>query len=572
MSDVVERARIWIAGDPDPRTRAELAALLDPVYRTELEDRMDGTLAFGTAGLRGVVGAGSNRMNRATVIRTTRGLAGYLLDRHQGPPDDPVVVGRDARLSSPDFMRDTVAVLTAAGLAVRFWDEAVPTPLVAYAVRALGACAGVMITASHNPPRDNGYKVYDANGAQIIPPVDAAIADAIGQVGAAADVPRTDSPSGDGGALAASVTPDVWEEYRTGLDRLRASAAVDPGLRIVYTPMHGVGWRYMRELFAGAGYRSVHPVEEQAEPDGRFPTLPFPNPEEPGAMDLALARAGEVGADLVLANDPDADRLGVAVPGAGGWVCLTGNQIGVLLTDYLLSRRPVGGGRPLVINSIVSTPMAGLVAAAHGARFETTLTGFKWIMNAALEIEAAGQATLAFGFEEALGYAVGGLVYDKDGLSAALLMADLASECRMRGETVLDRLEGLYRRFGLWVSVQHSIRRPGSAGAGEIADAMRRLGTDSPGSLGGAKVVAVTDFRSGARKRPRWLGATSLISFLLEDGGRVLVRPSGTEPKLKMYVDVTRAVADLGDAFETEHSLEAHAEAVVSDLVDHVGL
>ena len=572
MSDVVQRARSWIAGDPDPGTRAELGVLLDPVHRTELEDRMDGTLAFGTAGLRGGVGAGSNRMNRATVIRSTRGLADFLLDRHQGLPDGPVVVGRDARLSSLDFMRDTVAVLTAAGLAVRFWEEAVPTPLVAYAVRALGACAGVMITASHNPPRDNGYKVYDANGAQIIPPVDAAIAAAIERVGAAVDIPRTATPFGDGDGRAASVTPDVWEGYRTGLDRLRASAAVDPGLRIVYTPMHGVGWRYMRELFAEAGYRSVHPVEEQAEPDGRFPTLPFPNPEEPGAMDLARARAGEVGADLVLANDPDADRLGVAVPGAGGWVCLTGNQVGVLLTDYVLSHRPVGGGRPLVINSIVSTPMAGLVAAAHGARFETTLTGFKWIMNAALDIECAGQATLAFGFEEALGYAAGGLVYDKDGLSAALLMADLASECRMRGETVLDRLEGLYRRFGLWFSVQHSIRRPGSAGADEIADAMRRLGTDPPGRLGGAKVVVVTDFRRGARKRPRWLGATSLISLLLEDGGRVLVRPSGTEPKLKMYVDATRAAADLGDPFEAERSLEAHAETVVSDLVDHVGL
>ena len=572
MSDVAERTRNWIAADPDPGTRAELSALLASGDRTELVDRMDGTLAFGTAGLRGVVGAGSNRMNRATVIRSTRGLADYLLARHQGPPDSPVVVGRDARLSSLDFMRDTVAVLTAAGLAVRFWEEAVPTPLVAYAVRALGACAGVMITASHNPPEDNGYKVYDANGAQIIPPVDAAIADAIGRVGTAVDVPRTDPPFEDGGSRAAAVTPDVWEGYRTGLARLRASAAVDPGLRIAYTPMHGVGWRYVRELFAEAGYRSVHPVEEQAEPDGRFPTLPFPNPEEPGAMDLALAQAGEVGADLVLANDPDADRLGVAVPGAGGWVCLSGNQVGVLLTDYMLSHWSVRGRRPLVINSIVSTPMAGLVAAAHGARFETTLTGFKWIMNAALDIEAGGQATLAFGFEEALGYAAGGLVYDKDGLSAALLMADLASECRMRGETVLDRLEGLYRRFGLWVSVQHSIRRPGSAGAEEIAGAMRRLGTDPPGRLGDTEVVGVTDFRTGARQRPRWLGATSLISLQLEDGGRVLVRPSGTEPKLKMYVDVTRAATDLGDPFETERSLEAHAEAVVSDLVDHVGL
>ena len=395
MSEVVERARAWILGDPDPLTRAELSALLDSENRAELADRMDGTLAFGTAGLRGVVEAGSNRMNRATVIRTTRGLADYLLARHGGAPSGPVVVGRDARPSSSDFMNDAVGVLSAAGLAVRFWEEEVPTPLVAYAVRVLGACAGVMITASHNPPRDNGYKVYDANGAQIIPPVDAGISSAIDRVGAAAEVPLTDAPTREAGERVGLVSPGVWGRYRKELTRLRSAATVDPGLRIVYTPMHGVGWRYMSELLAEVGYPDVHAVAEQAEPDGYFPTLPFPNPEEPGAMDLALGLARRVGADLVLANDPDADRLGVAVPGAKGWVNLTGNQVGVLLTDHILSHRPDRGGagdrQPLIISTIVSSPMARLVAAAHGARFETTLTGFKWIMNAALDIEDSGR-------------------------------------------------------------------------------------------------------------------------------------------------------------------------------------
>ena len=576
MSDVVKRARAWILGDPDHRTRAELGALIDSGDRSELEDRMDGTLAFGTAGLRGVVEAGSNRMNRATVIRATRGLADYLLARHGGAPAAPVVVGRDARPSSSDFMRDTVGVLSAAGLAVRFWEEKVPTPLVAYAVRVLGACAGVMITASHNPPRDNGYKVYDANGAQIIPPVDAGIAAAIDRVGAAAEVPLRDAPLRNAGDGTGPVSPDVWHGYRNELARLRSTATVDPRLRIVYTPMHGVGWRYMRELLAGAGYRDVHPVDEQAEPDGRFPTLPFPNPEEPGAMDLALALAGEVGADLVLANDPDADRLGVAVPGGDGWVSLTGNQVGVLLTDYILSQRPAGGeprGRqPLVVSTIVSSPMAGLVAADRGARFETTLTGFKWIMNAALDVEAEGRGALAFGFEEALGHAVGGLVYDKDGLSAALFMADLASECRRRGETVLDRLEALYRRFGLWVSIQHSIRRSGAAAASEISGAMRRLAEDPPDVLGGEAVVGVTDYRVGADRRPRWLGAASLVELRLQDRTRVLVRPSGTEPKLKMYVDSTRPVTGSDDPSGIERDLTGHAGAVVSDLAGHIGL
>ena len=576
MNDVLERARAWVLGDPDHRTRAELSALIDAGNRVELADRMDGTLAFGTAGLRGVVEAGSNRMNRATVIRTTRGLADYLLARHGGAPDAPVVVGRDARPSSCDFMRDAVGVLSAAGLAVKFWEQEVPTPLVAYAVRALGACAGVMITASHNPPRDNGYKVYDANGAQIIPPVDAGIAAAIDRVGSAVDVPLTDAPLRNGREGASPVSPDVWDGYRKELARLRSGAPVDPGLRIVYTPMHGVGWRYMRELLTGAGYRDVHAVYEQAEPDGRFPTLPFPNPEEPGAMDLALALARRVGADLVLANDPDADRLGVAVPGGNGWVGLTGNQVGVLLADYILSHRPAGGdprGRqPLVVSTIVSSPMARLVAAAHGARFETTLTGFKWIMNAALDIEAAGRDALAFGFEEALGHGVGGLAYDKDGLSAALFMADLASECRKGGETVLDRLEALYRRHGLWVSVQRSIRRPGSAGASEIAGAMRRLAATPPDRLGGVAVVGMTDYRKGAGGRPRWLGAASLIELRLQDRTRVLVRPSGTEPKLKMYVDSTRPVTGSDDPSGIERDLESHAGAVASDLAGHIGL
>ena len=576
MSDVVDRARAWILGDPDHRTGAELSALIDSGNRTELADRMDGTLAFGTAGLRGVVEAGSNRMNRATVIRTTRGLADYLLARHGGAPSGPVVVGRDARPSSAGFMRDTVGVLSAAGMAVRFWEEEVPTPLVAYAVRVLGACAGVMITASHNPPRDNGYKVYDANGAQIIPPVDAGVSAAIDRVGAAAEVPSTDAPLRQAGEGTGPVSPDVWDRYRNDLARLRSPATVDPGLRIVYTPMHGVGWRYMRELLAEAGYRDVHPVAEQAEPDGRFPTLPFPNPEEPGAMDLALALARRVGADLVLANDPDADRLGVAVPGAEGWVDLTGNQVGVLLTDYILSHRPgrgaAGGRQPLIISTIVSSPMAGLVAAARGARFETTLTGFKWIMNAALDIEAAGRVALAFGFEEALGHAVGGLAYDKDGLSAALFMADLASACRKRGETVLDRLDALYRRFGLWVSVQRSIRRSGSDGACQIAGAMQRLAADPPDRLGGVAVVGMTDYRKGTARRPRWLGAASLVELRLQDRTRVLVRPSGTEPKLKMYVDSTHPVAGSDDMSGIERDLEAHAGAVASDLAGRIGL
>ena len=571
MNDLLQRTRAWISADPDPSTRAELEALVELGEMDELAERMDGTLAFGTAGIRGVVEAGSNRMNRASVIRTTKGLADFLLERHSGVPPGPVVVGRDARLSSLRFMRDTVGVLAAAGLPVRFWPQEVPTPLVAYAVAELGACAGVMITASHNPPRDNGYKVYDSNGAQIIPPVDSGIAAAIERAGAATDVPRI------GGTLEGShpevvpIQPEIWRRYRLTLARLRFEGAGDPSLRIVYTPLHGVGWRFVREVFEEAGYVDLHPVRRQMEPDGSFPTVAFPNPEEPGALDLALSLAERVGADLVLANDPDADRLAVAVPGPEGWHSLTGNQVGALLGDYVLSHRR-DGARPLIINSIVSSPMAGVIASAHGARFETTLTGFKWIANAALEVDAGGEATFEFGYEEALGYSVGSAVRDKDGVSAALIVADLAAECRRDGLTLRDRLADLYRCHGLWVSVQRSIRRPGSTGLAAIAQAMADLGSTPPGEVAGIRVVATTDYRVGAGERPGWLGATPLISLDLENGSRVLVRPSGTEPKLKIYVDAHVPVPGASDPFALEEPLVEQAEEVAAALAGSLGI
>ena len=570
MEDLLDRARAWMAADPDPSTRAELRTLIETGDVDELAERMDGTLAFGTAGLRGAVEAGSNRMNRASVIRTTRGLAEFLLDRHGGVPPGPVVVGRDARLSSHRLMRDTVAVLAAAGLEVRFWEDEVPTPLVAYAVSELGGSAGIAITASHNPPRDNGYKVYDGNGAQIIPPIDSAIAGAIDRVGAAIDVPRGPAACDGGPAGVSPVGPRLLEDYYRDIARLRSHSAGDPGLRIVYTPLHGVGWRYVRDALSRAGYEDVHPVVEQVEPDGRFPTVAFPNPEEPGALDLSLELAERVGADIVLANDPDADRLAVAVPGAAGWVQLTGNQVGALLADYILSSKRVDPP-PLVINSIVSSPMTALIAAAHGARFETTLTGFKWIANAALDIEATGEASLAFGYEEALGYSVGAVVRDKDGVSAAVVMADLAARCRAEGRTVPDLLADLYGRFGLWVSVQKSIRRPGVAGMAAIGDAMARLGAEPPHEVGGVAVTDTTDYRVGAEDRPRWLGPTPLVALTLEDGSRVLVRPSGTEPKLKIYVDAQTPVPEGGNPFALEEGLVREAERVAADLAGFLG-
>lgn len=568
---VLSRAREWMAGDPDPETRAEMAGLIEAGRMEELADRMAGDLSFGTAGLRGAVEAGSNRMNRAVVMRATRGLADYLLERHGGRPPGPVAVGRDARPSSARLMDDAVGVLTAAGLPVRFWEDPVATPLVAFSALSLGASAAVAVTASHNPPRDNGYKVYDGNGIQIAPPVDAAIAAAAGRAGPANRIPRTKGRAG-----AEPVGRETAEDYYRALSDLRPPGAGDGSLRIVYTPLHGVGWEPVREVLSRAGYRDLHPVPEQAQPDGRFPTAPNPNPEEAGALDLALRLAEERSADLLLANDPDADRLAAAVPRGGKWKVLTGNQVGILLADYVLSHHRAEDGTPLVVNTIVSSPMLAALAAACGARCETTFTGFKWVAGAALEMESAAPpddpVRFVFGYEEALGYAVGSAVRDKDGVGAALALADLAAECRREGVTLLDRLAALYRRFGLWVSVQRSVARAGPGGKADLEEAMERLGDSPPEELAGMRVREVTDYRLRDGSRPRWRDAAPLIELGLEGGGRALARPSGTEPKLKIYVDLPGFVPEGSDPFALEDRFSSRADRAAGALASYMGL
>jgi phosphomannomutase len=562
-------ARAWIECDPDPATRAELEALLAAGDGTALVERMGGPLRFGTAGIRGAVGAGPNRMNRAVVIRTTRGLADYL--NKVRPDGGPVVVGFDGRLTSQAFAEDVVGVLAAAEIPVLYFEDAVPTPLVAYAARVLEATAAVVVTASHNPPSDNGYKVYDANAAQIIPPVDAEIAAAIDGVGPAMEVPRIARAMSGGSHLATPLGPSVADGFVRDLLSLHPTGPADRQVRIVYTPLHGVGGELTQWVLEDAGFDDLHVVAEQADPDGRFPTVAFPNPEEPGALDLALRLAARIGADLVLANDPDADRLAVCVADGEGWRTLTGNQVGQLLTDFVLEQwsRPE---RPLVVSTIVSSPMTASVAAARGARFDTTLTGFKWIANAGLALESAEGVRFAFGYEEALGYTVGPAVRDKDGIGAALWFAELAARCRAEGETVLDRLGRLYREHGLWASLQKGVVRVGSNGVAEIAAAMDSLSTRVPDALGGMEVTGVTDFRVGAGERPRWLPAAALVVFELGRAGRALVRPSGTEPRLKIYADVRAEVDAATDLAAAEAAVLDTARRVIADMAAFLGL
>ncbi|MFD7819375.1 phospho-sugar mutase [Streptomyces sp. NPDC059785] len=513
QDELIARAEAWLAEDPDAETREELAKLIDAEDVTELAARFGGTLQFGTAGLRGELGAGPMRMNRSVVIRAAAGLAAYL--KGKGEAGGLVVIGYDARHKSADFARDTAAVLTGAGLRAAVLPRPLPTPVLAFAIRHLGAVAGVEVTASHNPPRDNGYKVYLGDGSQIVPPADAEIAAEIDAVAALADVPRPDS----GWEI---LGEDVLDAYLA-----RTDAIFRPGsprtARTVYTPMHGVGKETLLAAFARAGFPEPVLVAEQAEPDPDFPTVAFPNPEEPGAMDLAFAQARETRPDLIIANDPDADRCAVAVADGGDWRMLRGDEVGALLAEHLV-RRGVHG---TFAESIVSSSLLGRIAQKAGLPYEETLTGFKWI---------ARVDGLRYGYEEALGYCVDPEgVRDKDGITAALLVTELASELKEQGRTLLDLLDDIAVAYGLHATDQLSVRVDDLS---LITDAMRRLREQPPTRLAGRAITAAEDLTRGTDTLP----PTDGLRYTL-DGARVIVRPSGTEPKLKCYLEVVVPVA-----------------------------
>ncbi len=539
-------ARAWLEQDPDLVTRDALLAIVDaaesgdPAAADELAARFSGRLAFGTAGLRGELGAGPMRMNRVLVSQAAAGLAAYLLDRHATPS---VVIGYDGRHNSEVFARDTATIMAGAGVRAILLPRMLPTPVLAFAVRHFGTSAGVMVTASHNPPRDNGYKVYLGDGdqgAQIVPPADAQIAAEIDRVaaGSIALLPRTTDF-----VIADEEVVDAYVLATTAL--LRADAP-RRGLRIAYSAMHGVGWEVASRVLEAAG-ADLRPVVEQIAPDPDFPTVAFPNPEEPGAMDLVLAHAAGVGADLAIVNDPDADRLGAAVPTRdGGWRALRGNEIGLLL-GWRAAERLVAEGRTdeALASSLVSSPALALVAAAHGLRHEETLTGFKWISR----VPGVG-----FGYEEALGYLVDpAKVRDKDGISAALDLVLLAGELAEAGRTVEDRLDEFAERFGGVASGQVSIRVTDLA---EIASTTAALRAAPPTAIASRAVVAAEDFLAGVAPFP----PGDILRYRLEDGSRVIVRPSGTEPKLKVYLDA--AATGPGDG----PSLRAAAAAAIDEL------
>ncbi|GAA4042749.1 phospho-sugar mutase [Arthrobacter methylotrophus] len=581
LEKLISDAGKWAAQDPDPVTAAalsELAGLASTgvaAARQQLEDSFNGTLQFGTAGLRAALGPGPNRMNRVVVRRAAAGLAAFLKDAvaATSPGMRPrAVVGYDARHNSDVFAAESAAILTAAGIDTFLMPSALPTPLLAYAVRTLDCDGGVMVTASHNPPQDNGYKVYlggravaeNGRGSQIVAPYDTQIAASIEAVGSLDSIALAES---GWTVLSGSIT----DEYEAAMAGLADSAAFPAReLKIVLTPMHGVGGETAVSVLNAAGFRDVTLVEEQAEPDPDFPTVSFPNPEEPGALDLALAAAARLDADIVLANDPDADRAAVAAkdPDTGAWRMLRGDEVGALLGAHVVARLAAEGrhsdGTPGLVakkgvfaNSIVSSRLLSRIAAAAGFAHEETLTGFKWISRV---------PGLVYGYEEALGYCVAPeLVRDKDGISASLLVAELAAAAKAEGKTIFDTLDEIYLVHGLHASDQLSIR---VADLGLLDAMMNRLRADPPESFGGSTIETFVDLAEGSE----YLPPTDGLLYLTKDLSRVIIRPSGTEPKLKCYLEVIKSVGSAAELAETRQAARSTLDHILADVREALGL
>lgn len=542
MVAVMSLAHAWRDQDPDQETVDELDEIIqragsgDSAAVAELHDRFGSRLTFGTAGLRGELGAGPNRMNRLLVQQTAYGFGQFLLGRESSPS---VVIGYDGRVNSDVFARDSAEILAGLGIAVTLFPRMVPTPVVATAVRTLNVSAGVMVTASHNPPRDNGYKVYlggSDDGSQIVSPADNEIESLILD---AATMNVRDFPK----AQSFTIAPEkVIDDYVSAT----ASISTHPSQHVpfVYTAMHGVGWEVANRAFLASGLGHAIVVAEQIDPDGAFPTVAFPNPEEPGALDLAYRTADKAGVELIIANDPDADRLAVAIKGDDGWRRLTGNEVGALL-GWRAAERHKGSDVPAALAaSIVSSPALRAVAAHFGIPYSDTLTGFKYVNRV---------PDLIFGFEEALGYLVDpAKVRDKDGISAAVDFLAMAGELRDQGKTVADRLAEFAETFGAFASTQISIR---VANLDEIPAISGRFRNAPPATLAGQLVTAIDDFANGFEN----FAPSDLIRLTVEGGSRVIVRPSGTEPKLKIYIDA--AVTEGDNRVERVNDIVAAIEA-----------
>lgn len=554
----------WLARDPDLKTQQELRDLLAAENHDELSDRFSGRLAFGTAGLRGVVGAGPNRMNRLVIQETATGLGHYLLAQNPTAAEQGVIIGYDGRLDSKQFATDAAGALTALGIKVYLTYKVAPTPLVAFGVKHLKTAAGIVVTASHNPPQYNGFKVYWDNGAQIIPPHDSGIA---AEIDKAAEQPLhiLSLEEAEAKGLLVWLNEDYYAEYRATQNNnpLLQNDCAPAALSLAYTAMHGVGAEMAETLLKDAGFEHVYSVEEQRHPDGTFPTVNFPNPEEAGAMDMVMALAKQHNAELACANDPDADRFAVAVRRPDGeYQMLTGDQVGVLFGHYLLNLPRENSA--CVGTTIVSSSLLQQVAKAAGAEYFETLTGFKWLTNVGMMKETETHPYL-FAYEEALGYTIGSAVWDKDGLSALVTFAQLTAALAKQGKTVWDQLEEIYRQHGFYFNAQKSLAlKPGAPSIGA------KLRANQPKTIAGHNIASYDDlnacvryFADGTEEKID-LPASDVLIYRLENGSRVIVRPSGTEPKLKCYYEVVSPMID-GESYEEAQS---RAQAAMANFIE----
>ncbi|MEZ9870864.1 phospho-sugar mutase [Vibrio sp. 10N.261.51.C6] len=533
----MQDAMNWLARDPDPRTREELQHLIDEGMHDELEDRFTQRLEFGTAGLRGKVGCGPNRMNRLVIQETATGLGHYLIEHVANATIRGVVVGYDGRLDSKQFAIDTASVLTALGIKVYLTSNVAATPIVAFGIEHFNAAAAVVVTASHNPPEYNGFKVYWENGAQIIPPHDAGIAAEI-DIASTKPLPLMSLSDAESQGKLVWLTEGYYQTYRAAINQSPyvSDEIESANTTITYTAMHGVGAQMAEDLLHDSGFHKVFSVAEQREPDGNFPTVNFPNPEEKGAMDLVVNLAKSVDADIACANDPDADRFAVAVrTDDGSYKMLTGDQVGVLFAHYLLSKPHTKN--QLVGNSIVSSTLLEKVAQSHGATYFQTLTGFKWLANIGMQLEN-DQNDFLFAYEEALGYTIGTQVRDKDGLSAIVVFAQLVEELKSQGRTVWDLLAQISFEHGVHTNAQRSIALdPDSPSIGS------KLRAAQPKAINGVAISVIEDLQSslrfviGGNTEAINLPSSDVLIYHLEDGTRIIVRPSGTEPKVKVYYE-----------------------------------
>ncbi|OAJ93381.1 phospho-sugar mutase [Vibrio bivalvicida] len=563
---MMEQVTRWLEKDPDPHTREELQHLIDEQAFDELDDRFSQRLEFGTAGLRGKVGCGPNRMNRLVIQETATGLGHYLVQQVKDAKTRGVVIGYDGRTDSKQFAHDTASVLTSLGIKVFLTHAVAATSIVAFGVKHFDAAAAVVVTASHNPPEYNGFKVYWENGAQIIPPHDSGIAGEI-DIAATKPIPLMALDDAEKHGLLVWLKEDYYETYRQTMNNnpLLANHTAPNDVAIAYTAMHGVGANMAQTLLNDAGFNHFYSVAEQSEPDGSFPTVNFPNPEEAGAMDMVMALAKQHNADIACANDPDADRFAVAVRKPDGdYQMLTGDQVGTLFGHYLLSQTEAS--KQLVGNTIVSSTLLNKIADAHGATYFQTLTGFKWLTNVAMQKQSDDQQFL-FAYEEALGYTVGNKVWDKDGLSALVAFAQLTAELKSHGKTIWDQLEAIYRQHGMYLNSQRSIALDPKAPP--VGDKLR---ANPPTMIAGSKVEVTEDLKSLTKHfadgstQSIDLPASDVLIYHLSCGARVIVRPSGTEPKLKCYYEVIEKFED-SDSFE--HVLDKASESMGMLISEH---